>query len=713
MLAPKLRADLSWRRQSEESHSWVVHDPLSCQFYVMSALEREAALAFDGQSDLAGLLDRLQHSRHNRTGALSLQWLAALISRMQQFDLLESQSSRDVNKLAARGRGTRVGWTSRLLNLLAIRIPLFDPHLVTRVGRPLANLLFQKSFLIGTCIAFVALLIPVLGKLLEQPLQAWSIAVQSPSIWLGLFLCLALAKTLHELGHILACSRYGVECREAGLLILCLTPCFYCDTTDAWKLQSKRSRAMIGFAGIYLEMLLACVSALIWLGTSTGPVHVLAGCMFTVCTISTLAVNLNPLLRYDGYYILSDLGNVPNLAEQSSRALRLLIIGSLTRPCMEKRVNTKIMPRPGLAAFGLFSMGYRTCMLLGIMLLAWTVLVPSGLGLIALALIATLSYAMTHSTLRFGGRLMQESRLDGRTPRLSRLGLLGIALVACLAFVFLWPLPRRVRERGMTRHQDRQVLYAPAAAKVADFQRTELGSTLRLEAFDSQLEELELDSQNRVLALEISHMESRLALDPLASFNLPAKRSLLEDGVTRQRSLSQQRENLQINAGQHQVMLPAFLHNKAALEKKHALASNFLFQQPAFGRSDAGRFVERGDLLGWIVQPESAREIMLSVPEEKVKRLRTGMACEICWDAYASERFPGAIRHIASEASRPQEQHSPSDSAELSGAFFTVSVSVEEFPREIRSGCAATVCVQLESAPLFQQAVEFLQRNLR
>ena len=148
--------------------------------------------------------------------------------------------------------------------------------------------------------------------------------------WWYLAACYVVAKSLHELGHGLACVRYRAYCRELGVMFLCLAPCLYCDTTDAWKLSSKWERAAIAAAGMWVEWILATLAAGVWLITQAGTLHYVAASMMLVCSLGTLLVNSNPLLKYDGYYLLSDLWGVPNLSELGSDALRGLLISALS-----------------------------------------------------------------------------------------------------------------------------------------------------------------------------------------------------------------------------------------------------------------------------------------------------------------------------------------------------------------------------------------------
>ena len=142
-------------------------------------------------------------------------------------------------------------------------------------------------------------------------------------VWL--FLALALAKIVHELAHALTCVHVGGQCHEIGLLLLVFTPCLYCDVSDAWSIASKWRRIAVSAAGIVVEACLAAAATFLWWFSAAGAFHTFCLHVMIVCSVSTLLLNGNPLLRYDGYYVLADWLEVPNLGQQSQALLNRLM----------------------------------------------------------------------------------------------------------------------------------------------------------------------------------------------------------------------------------------------------------------------------------------------------------------------------------------------------------------------------------------------------
>lgn len=128
---------------------------------------------------------------------------------------------------------------------------------------------------------------------------------------------LVIAKFIHELGHAFMAKRAGCRVQSMGVAFIVLFPLFYTDVSDAWKLKNRRSRLLIGAGGILAEVLLAVFALLVWTLLPDGPLRTAAFMLSSATWITTLVVNLNPLMRFDGYFLLSDFWRVENLQERA------------------------------------------------------------------------------------------------------------------------------------------------------------------------------------------------------------------------------------------------------------------------------------------------------------------------------------------------------------------------------------------------------------
>src|SRR5207302_4058860 len=154
-----------------------------------------------------------------------------------------------------------------------------------------------------------------------------------------MWISLGVVKIIHEFGHGLSCKAFGGESHEMGVLLMCLSPALYCNVTDAWTLADKWKRIIISFAGIYVELIIAAGATFVWWYTPAYPVaNNIALCVMVLCSVSTVVFNANPLMRFDGYYILADWLEIPNLREKSNRYLTNLFL--------EHCLGVEVQPEP-------------------------------------------------------------------------------------------------------------------------------------------------------------------------------------------------------------------------------------------------------------------------------------------------------------------------------------------------------------------------------
>ena len=234
-----------------------------------------------------------------------------------------------------RGREIR-GW---LTNVLFLRVPLFDPDRLLGVLGSIAGWLFTRvGFVLWLTLLGAGIYIAVeawseLSGRALQMFQADHLLRNLPALY-GAFV---LTKVLHELGHGLACKRFGRlsrgggEVHIMGIMFLIFAPMPYVDASSAWGLRSKLHRTIVGAAGMMTELALAAVAAMVWVWTAgvASPwqqsLHAASYYVMFISSVATIVFNANPLLRFDGYYILSDLLEIPNLAERSRQYVLYLV----------------------------------------------------------------------------------------------------------------------------------------------------------------------------------------------------------------------------------------------------------------------------------------------------------------------------------------------------------------------------------------------------
>lgn len=207
----------------------------------------------------------------------------------------------------------------RRFNPLWIRIPLGRPQSLLRVLQPYTNWLFSAPATLLAILLMLAAIVTV-RRDWDRFTQA-SETVFAPHNWLWLLLAWVGLKVVHETAHGLVCMKYGGTIRSVGVVLAFFAPLAYVDASSCWSFSSRRQRIHTAAAGIYAELLVAALAVFGWSSCDSPNTAHLLHSVIVMASLSTLIFNLNPLMRFDGYYVLSDLLNIPNLASESGRVV--------------------------------------------------------------------------------------------------------------------------------------------------------------------------------------------------------------------------------------------------------------------------------------------------------------------------------------------------------------------------------------------------------
>lgn len=317
---PALRDDLdlvrgprSWRGEP----TWTIHDPVRNRFVQVSE-EDFHLLAAWREGTVADVIRVAQGSTGARYDIADVE---SLLDFLVQQELLVTDTPGLRGRLSQLAGMRQQSWYLQLLHkYLFFRIPLVRPDRWLDRAYPRARVFMQPWF-IATSIAF-----GLVGLFLI--IKNWSLFLHSYSYLFSLAglvtftLTLVVVKILHELGHALMCKHYGLRVPTMGVAFMVMWPVLYTDATDSWRLASRRQRAAIAAAGVGTEMMLACYAMFAWVVLPDGVARSIALVVATTAWITSVLVNLNPLMRFDGYYFLSDMLNVPNLQDRAIAVAR-------------------------------------------------------------------------------------------------------------------------------------------------------------------------------------------------------------------------------------------------------------------------------------------------------------------------------------------------------------------------------------------------------
>ncbi len=433
------------------------------------ALTQEEVVQLLGQLNLSNLL---QYDRGDAAAT--------------QFERLKKREARATQQL--------------FMGIMSIKVPLWDPDRWLERALPFIRRAFGPLGL-----GLYALLLIAGGKALmdEAPrLFEQGAGLLAPANLGLLYLGFLLSKALHEISHAAVCKHFGGEVHKLGLMFLIFAPMPYVDATAAWGFRRRRERVLVGLAGVLAELGLAAAAALLWAYTAPGTLNSLAHNIIFVASVSTLVFNLNPLLRFDGYHVLVDLIEVPNLFQRSREQLRYLAERYLLRlpdavPGARTSTESWLLP-----AYGVLSLSYWVVLMVTIITFVAGEYFEVGVALalfmvfisVLLPLYKLLRYLAASPTLAF--------------HRLQAVGITSGASVLLLAVLAGLPLPDRVRVTGVVQAGQSRQLHMAGEGFLREL-LAQPGSAVQAGQPLLRLENPDLAYQIRLVQMQLEQMQAQ------------------------------------------------------------------------------------------------------------------------------------------------------------------------------------------------------------
>ena len=597
-LKPKLRIHTRIYTHAYRGSTWhVLQDRANTRYYrftpgVMSFVER-----LDGNSTVGQILDELKEERGK--GAPSEQEILGLLSRLHNADLLQGDMPSDGTELARRDRKQRrMKRRQRLMRPLSIRIPLADPDRLLKRITPWFRPVFGKTGLVIWTILVCAGLVSAAAHWQGLSTHAVSRALDPGNVLLML-LIYPFVKALHELGHALSAKHWGGEVHEMGIMLLVLMPIPYVDATSANAFPGKWQRILTGASGIMVEVLLAAVAAILWINIQPGIVRDIAFDVMVIGGISTLLFNGNPLLRFDGYYVLADWLEIPNLGPRSTRYLGYLVKRHLFG--MQELLSPVTAPgeRGWFLFYGLASFLYRLFISFSIALFIAGKFFILGVILAIWALGAQLLLPLFRN-LKF---LFFDPSLGSQRKRGRALLTAGGLLTAVIITLLTVPVPNWTRAEG--------VLTLPERSKVRAQEDGFVIRSLKGNGEPVNQGEPLFETEDPLLPPRIEVLKSRIdelkARQTVEFMTDRVQVGILEEKITRLvKELREQQDRLD------QLTLRSPLNGEFRVSRAQDLP---------------GRFVKRGDLLGHVVDFSgmTARVVVPQTALDQVRHDTTGV----------------------------------------------------------------------------------------
>ena len=453
------------RQRARGRHVYVIEDPASGSFFQLN----EAAYFFVGLLDGTRTVDEAWAASSAQMGdnAPTQRECLEILGKLQYFNLLTGDQPLSSDMVALRqAEASRTALKRRTGFGLFATIPVHNPEHWLEATRWLWRGMYSPLGLVLWVVAVVLALYAVSTQHGELGVFGSLNGVLDPSnlVWLGVaFLVL---RTVHELGHATACKAMGARCTELGvMLLLGVIPFPYCEASDAWRLPKVWRRVLVSSAGMLAETFLAAIAAILWARTDPGTLRTVLFNVMVISGFTTLVFNLNPLLRYDGYYILSDLTRTPNLA-QRAREVWVYLVERLAfgmkgiRPPTLRSVGEFWL----LCVYGLLAVPYRVFVSFGIVYVVWRNPAYLTLGAV-LAVVAVVAF-FVWPILKGAGYVLGSSRLVGRRLRAVTVSLLLVVLAGVIVGVI--PMPASVTAPAIVRGEVEAPVRAGESGFVAE-----------------------------------------------------------------------------------------------------------------------------------------------------------------------------------------------------------------------------------------------------
>lgn len=450
-------------------------------------------------------------------------------------------------------------------------------------------------------------------------------------------LTIAAIKILHELGHAMACRRFGGECFEIGVILLAFIPTLYCNVSDAWTFRERWKRIMVSFAGMYVEIGLAAIAAVLWLATPPGLLNALLFNVVLLCSVNTLLVNGNPLLRYDGYYMLADWWEKPNLSSHANMAVSKFWLSLFFVPAKSNHPSASVL------VYGLLSFVYRWFVLM--VILSGVILVLGAAGsysigycVAGLLLVGLLAASITRTVNMAAGRQFRGWSLI-RT-------MVSLTVIVGIGWLVLFmPLPSSVYCTATIEDSDPVRVYAPldgqlvfvasnyeqivAGAEVAKIESRSLLRTSQLKS-----EQVEREQQR------LRELRRRMNQEPELVATIGALEERIRSLIGEQSLLQNEISNLTITAPRPAVVIPGKMNPVPFLDDPTGRWTGFVNDA-----NNVGCYVSRGEHLLTLGNPD-AKVVSLVVNEKDMDFVAVGQHVRIHFEMVPGTVYSGSVTKI-------------------------------------------------------------------
>ncbi len=548
----KLKDSIRFTLRESGSRIWyLVEDEITGRFFQIGLPQYTFLSTLDGKRTVDEVL--MKTASLLRQDAIDQREAANICKWAIESGLVETELSNSANRRAEKDNAEVLQKSAQWLNPITFKIPLFNPDGLIEIAARYCGWVVSWG-------GMLLWLIVVAGGFFQLA-RHWSdfanqrVAAFSSDDFIWLAVTWLLLKLVHEFSHALVCKRFGGRVKSFGMLLLLMIPLPFVDVTSSWRFESKWPRILTAAAGMMAEVFVAAIAAMVWVSCTPGPMRYHAGNIIIAATLHTFLFNANPLMRFDGYYMLSDWLEIPNLYTHGRQYVKQLFkwiyFGNKGTPVGEVGFRALVV-----RVYGLMTMVWFVLIAVGLLLGAASMLEGVGLVVavvggclwIGLPLFALVKY------LTIGSLVEKPNRAHFAVAMSLTLAVVGGVLLAC-------PSPSVVSAPVVIDYEPLSIIRSKAAG-FATAIHVENGAQVTAGQLLMSLENPELVAE--LESLEIDIKISRLRCDTyltsgdIASLNL--EEESLEGMHRRHAELVQMVQDLKVCAITDGMVLARDLH---------------------------------------------------------------------------------------------------------------------------------------------------------
>lgn len=715
------RADLHFvPLESDGQPVWGIKDSLNLNYFELSDEAYFVLNELDGQNSVEDI--RRAFELRYRPRVISSEELNGFVAQLIAQNLLIADGFGYGRALVAKRKvSMKRRSKSFFSNLLAIRFRGVDPDrffekLTNWVGwifTPVA--MSMGLFLI---LSAIALVVVQFDELLARLPDTQALLSFQNLIWLSV--SLAVVKILHEFGHGLACKCFGGECHELGVMLLVFTPTLYCNVSDIWMLKDKWKRIAVSLAGMWVELNIAAICTFLWWFSVPGLFHSLCLNLIFLCSVNTVFFNGNPLLRYDGYFVLSDFLGISNMQQRSMA----LVTGAVSNWFCGFRTDDGIDSgsrwKWGLIAYGLASSFYRVMLSVLILWGLYYWLAPHGLGVfVQLFAVLTLGSMVLIPMVRAVTFLRSP-------PNASRIHwpqfiLRGTGAIVLLIGLLVVPLPCRVSASAIAEDDDADRVYVTFAGTLTESAR--IGQHVERDQVIARLEDPRLKISLSQLRGELDQQRGRLdqlerrrVAEPQLAQRIPTIRESVIDLENQLAQRTKDAERLVVRSPRSGVVLSA--NSPRTFVKSGSLGK---WTGSPLDERNLGCYLPAGTTLCSIGNSGSGTALLL-VNQDDVKLVRSGQRVKLLWNELSGQIQEGEVtalsdfdldavaRQTVVKLNLPSRITS-AGTLRLVGKWYQARVKLEETDPPLTHGATGVAKIVVDPQSAGQRLIRWLRKT--